>query len=208
MSPSSRPALLLASLLATTTVQAQSEIEISSDDGNLSVQANNVSASELAEELSEQLGISVVVTGDAATRVNLDIVDEPLESALGKLTPNNMVVRGNSDEDITEVVLMMGEGQDGGQSSGSEQFLPSGSPADEVIDESAQPQPVDPSNPSDPTQLRDPNRAAVVRDAAAAASIDANLPADQVPPMLAEEIPEEPQIDPATGLPYEEQQQQ
>ena len=188
--------------LITQAVCAQSGVKINSVDGLLSVQANNVSATELADELSNQLGISVVVTGDAETRINLDIVDEPFEKALGKLSPNNMLVRGNDANDITEVVLMMGEGQDSGSSGSADQFLPSGSPAEEVVDEQTIQQAQD---AVDPDLLRDPNRAAQVREAAAAASSDANLPAAQVPPMFAGDEPDDPsQIDPATGLPYEQ----
>lgn len=203
----SRLTLLLAALLAANAAHAQSGIQISATDGMLSVQASNVSATELATELSQQLGISVVVTGDAEARVNLDIVEEPLEKALAKLSPNNMLVRASNTSDIIEVVLMMGEGQDSAGSGGSDQFLPNGSPAEEVMNEQAVEQA---QEASDPGALRDPNRAAQVRAAAAAASSDANLPAAQVPPMYAEEgqmNTGEAPIDPATGLPHDQQQQ-
>ena len=194
------PALCAA--LMTQAVQAQSGVQISSDDGMLSVKASNVSATELANELSNELGISVVVTGDAETRVNLDIVEEPLEKALAKLAPNNMLVRDSTDDDIVEVVLMMGEGQDSSASGSADQFLPSGSPAEEVIDEQATEQALE---SVDPELLRDPNRSAEVREAAGAASSDANLPAEQVPPMYADDGSiDASQIDPATGLPYEQ----
>lgn len=201
MSPSSLHVPILAILFSANLALAQSGIQVRSENGTLTVQASDVSASELAAELSNQLGISVVVTGDAETRVNLDIVDEPLDKALGKLSPNNMLVRDSQQSDIIEVVLMMGEGQDSSQGSGSEQFLPSGSPAEEVLvvdaDNGLQ-------NNVDPSLLRDPNRAAQVRDAAAAASSDANLPAAQVPPMYGEDTQGEPEIDPTTGLPYQQ----
>lgn len=172
---------------------AQSSVQIVEEDGLLTVLASDVSALELAKELSQQLGISVVVTGDAETRVNLDIVEEPLARALGKLSPNNLLVKSEDATQIIEVVLMMGEGQANGAGGDTNEFLPSGSPAEDVI--SGQTDEID-----DPNTLRDPNRAAAVRETAAAASTDANLPAEQVPPMFAEELP----IDPATGLPYDE----
>lgn len=201
MCPSILKFTLAATALMVTTAHAQSGIQIRSEDGNLSVQASNVSASELATQLSNELGITVVVTGDAETRVNLDIVEEPIEKALGKLSPNNLLVRDSDAREIIEVVLMMGEGQSSSQVSGSEQFLPSGSPAEAV--EGTTITGVSDDN-LDPNTLRDPNRAAMVREAAAAASSDANLPAEQVPPMYAEDKPGRGEIDPSTGLPYQQ----
>jgi len=209
--PSTRPhfalltcVLLYATLMAQTAL-AQSDIEIRSSDGYLSVQASNVSASELAEELSNELGINVIVTGDAETRVNLDIVEEPLDKALAKLSPSNMLVRDSNDEDIIEVVLMMGEVQSSGASGGADQFLPSGSPAEAVVDPQAQQQIQEADTPD---AFREPDRSAQVRSAAGAASSDANLPAAQLPPMYGEDgSPIDPsQINPKTGLPYNQEQ--
>ncbi|MFK8083693.1 MAG: hypothetical protein AB8B97_25710 [Granulosicoccus sp.] len=199
MSSLSRLVTFLISVVMVSTSMAQSGVQIRSENGTLSVQASDVSASELAVELSNELGITVVVTGDAETRVNLDIVDEPLEKALGKLSPNNMLVRNNDASEIIEVVLMMGEGQQSSQSSGSEQFLPSGSPAEAVIDESGQIA----DDAVDPNMLRDPNRSEQARQAAGAASSDAAFPLEPARPRLADEAPGQPEIDPATGLPYE-----
>ncbi len=114
---------------------AQQSVRVSENDGLLSVQASNTSASALAQVLTDELGISVVVTGDTETMVNIDIVDEPLQKALSKLSPNHMLVRSSKapDSDIVEVVLMMGEGSSAGSSGGDDQFLPSGSPADDII---------------------------------------------------------------------------
>lgn len=172
---------------------AQGNVQIESINGLLSVQANNVSAGELAEKISESLGIRVVVTGNSETRVNLDIVEEPLEKALVKLSPNNMLVRDAQEQKIVEVVLMMGESGAGGGN--SEQFLPSGSPAEAVVveDTTAQQQEV-----TDPAALRDPDRNAQAREIAGAARADANLP------NLADEGQNAPAIDPVTGLPIEQ----
>ena len=193
--------VLFAGASTAASTAARAEVQITSQDGRLSINADKVSATELAEELSNVMGITVVMVDGENETLDLDIVDEPLEQALGKLSPNNMLVRDRENNEITEVVLMFGDGSASGGS--SEQFLPSGSPADEVVDVQngqTQPQPVDPS------QLRDPSRAQRVREAAAAASSDANLPAAQVPPMFAEDgqLPPGP-IDPETGLPLEPQ---
>lgn len=181
---------------------AQQAVQVREQDGLLSVQASNASAAELADVLSNQLGISVVVTGDTEARVNIDIIDEPLDKALAKLSPNHMLVRKNkqADSEIIEVVLMMGEGSSSGNSGGGEdQFLPSGSPADDV--DTAVEEPVD------GTALRDPNRSSMVREAADAASSDsAGLPpenfGDSPPPESFDPVTGLP-IDPVTGLPQE-----
>lgn len=196
--------VLLCATLTAQTVLAQSDIEISSSDGYLSVQASNVSASDLAEELSNELGINVIVTGDAETRVNLDIVEEPLEKALAKLSPSNMLVRDNNDADIIEVVLMMGEAQNSGAGGGADQFLPSGSPVEAVLDPQAQQQLLEADTPD---AFREPDRAEQARAAAAAASSDANLPAAQLPPMFGDDgSPLDPsQINPKTGVPFNQE---
>ena len=193
--PIVRPLLTLfaVSLLALGS-RAYADISISSGDGILSITANNVTASELAAELSDQLGISVVVTGEADTQINVDITDEPLEIALGKLSPNNMLVRNSQGTEITEVVLIMGEGDMSASGGSSDQFLPSGSPAENVQPEQAEQASGQVEGAAD--------QANQVRDAAATASNDPNLPAEQVPPVYAEDGQE---IDPATGLPRETQ---
>ncbi len=196
------PATCLLWSIGMSAALAQQAVQVREQDGLLSVQASNATAIELAEVLSNQLGISVVVTGDSEARVNIDIIDEPLDKALAKLSPNHMLVRKSkqSDSEIIEVVLMMGEGSSSGNSGGGEdQFLPSGSPADDVdiaVEESV-----------DGTALRDPNRSSVVRNAADAASSDsAGLPTENSgespPPDSFDPITGMP-IDPVTGLPQE-----
>ncbi len=194
----SRSLSLCASVLLSASLYAQSSVQVLEEDGLLTVRASDVTAIELAEELSQQLGISIVITGDAETRINLDIVKEPVERALARLSPNNLLVRSEDDaSEIIEVVLMMGEGQNTSGGGDANEFLPTGSPAEELTE-------VQSEEAYDPNTLRDPNRAGMVRDAAAAASSDANLPAEQVPPMFAEDVGNEATIDPATGLPYEQ----
>ena len=185
---------LLLCLLPVSQANAQSGVQISSDGDMLSIQASNVSASELAGRLSEHLGISVVVTGDTEARVNLDIVEEPIETALGKLSPNNLLVRNTQSTQIVEVILMMGEG-----SGSAEQFLPSGSPTEGVVTQPLQ----DDGVIQDESTLPEDNLSGRFRDAAERASSDPNLPAAQLPPMFGEDQTQSQQIDPATGLPYE-----
>lgn len=193
----SRWAVLLAAVLlgpVAADAHAQQDVEVREQDGLLTVQAKT-SARHLAEVLSEQLGINFVVTGDAESLVNIDIIEEPLDKALAKLSPNHMLVRNdvNPDSKIVEVVLMMGE--DGGSSStaGGDQFLPSGSPADDVavVEEQA--------FPEDGGELRDPNRSLMVREAAEAAANDASGLNDGTQ----SEYPAPESFDPVTGLPID-----
>ena len=202
---------LLTSLLVCSNVFAQSAVQVQFDEDLLSVQADNAPARDLADELARELGIRVVIMGDAQTRVSLDIFEEPMEKALAKLSPNNMLMHSADASDITGVVLMMGSSSTGVSGAGPDSFLPSGSPVDAVIED----QPADfpqeqqelefqESENIDPNDLRDPARSAQVREAAQAASSDANLPAQQLPPMYAEEQLDDAVIDPETGLPYQQ----
>lgn len=184
-------AVCLITLLACSAALAQPRVEVASDGKLVSVQATNTSARSLAEALSEQLGIAVVVTGNTESPVTIDIVDEPLEKALAKLTPNYMLVRADksAQSEIVEIVLIMEESGLAG-SGQSEEFLPSGSPAEEIIDdtqpvESAQPPAVDGSQQI--TGETTPNDGS-----------EAMQTTDQAPSGVDEPAPKA--YDPATGL--------
>lgn len=170
-------------------VQAQTKVSISENNDIMSIQANNVTAGELAASISDILGITVVVAGDEETQVNVDIVEEPIDKALSKLSPNNMLVRDANNEKIIEFVLMVGDEQ-ANNAPVSEQFLPSGSPAEPVLTQDTSSAP---EQNAEPTQPRDSSRAATARQAADSASSDAGVPPPQEPP-----------IDPATNLPNEQ----
>lgn len=182
-------ALLLVSLSAP--VFSQSNLDIQFGDDRLSVKTRNVSAAELASELSEELDISVVVTGDAQTPVNLDIVEEPLEKALSKISENHMLVRDADSQEIVELVLMMAESEGNSSSSSSEQFLPSGSPVEAVVEG---------SSAGSAAAEQGIENTQIVSNSSEEGGDDGNIPADQVPPMLADEQ----NIDPNTGLPVEQ----
>ena len=180
------------------------DIDVQSNDGLLSIQANNTTATQLADVLSEELGIVVVVTGDAETRVNIDIVEETIEKAVSQLSPNNMLFRSGegAESDIVEIVLMMGES--GGNSisngGGSDQFLPSGSPAEDVVVEG-----VDPNRQSiEGAALRDPNRAQLVQDNANGSLNKSGLNTDSTGNSAFDPVSGLP-IDPQTGLPLQQQ---
>ncbi len=166
----------LAALVLAGTARAQT-VDVQPGEGDrVSVRSNGASAADVAQALGERTGISVVVTGDASTAVDVDIVDEPLVKAVAQLAPNHMLVRGGrgGDAPITEIVLMMPDGQDGGIE--STEFLPTGEPTDGVGAEdptlAAQDAGFDENGQPIEQQLevlRDPDRAAAVRAAAASA---------------------------------------
>lgn len=192
-----RSAALTASLASLALVSAphayaQQNVQVSEKDGMLSVQASNTSATALAEILSEELGISVVVTGDTETLVNIDIVEEPLDKALAKLSPNHMLVRSSKQpgSSIVEVVLMMGEGSSSGSSGSDDQFLPSGSPADDIVISDEQPL------TDDGALLRNPERSTEARDAANNGTDPSGLSPDS-------DAPPPESFDPVTGLPID-----
>lgn len=186
---------------------AQSAVQVELADDLVSVQANNASARELADELANQLGIKVVVMGNTETRVDLDISEEPMDKALAKLSPNTMLMHNDDATDITGVVLMMGSLSTGVSGDGPDAFLPSGSPVEAVVQDQGVAMPLEQQDLEasrliiNSDDLRDPERAVRVREAAQSASSDPNLPAAQVPPMFAEEATG---IDPNTGLPYQQ----
>jgi len=142
--------------------QAQSRPFDLAVSGNLvSILANNAPIQELANALSTETGIVFSLTGEKTTPITIEIVEEPLEKAIAKLSPNHLLVRDSeaSDAQLIEVVLMMSEaGAAGG--GGNTEFLPSGAPAEELVPDEqlmnpelaeqepapgAAPQPVDPN---------------------------------------------------------------
>jgi len=108
-------------------------LDVQWDDEQLSVYATDASAFSLVQELAEQTGVRFIATGNTATNVTMEIVAEPLERAIAKLAPNHLLVHSKSDPTtVVEVVLMFDEGNSGNSGSGGE-FLPTGSPAEEVM---------------------------------------------------------------------------
>ncbi|MEE9321593.1 MAG: hypothetical protein V3U76_14190 [Granulosicoccus sp.] len=116
---------------------AQQPFDIFMKDGLITVRANNAPVAELAAALSAETGVRVVITGEPSTAMSTEIIDEPLDKAFAKLSPNHMLVRENSsvDSPIVEVVLIM-EDSEGVATPAVGEFLPSGAPADEILAES------------------------------------------------------------------------
>ena len=106
-------------------------IEVSNDD--IAVQASNASLQEVLEELERLTGIPVKFVADTTERVTLNVGLTTIENAIGKITPNHMIVheKQNGKQVIKELIIISGSGTDSGDSganSGSA-FLPNGQPA-------------------------------------------------------------------------------
>ena len=126
------------------------------------------------------------------------------EKAVSQLSPNNMLVRSGKDaeSDIVEIVLMMGESGSGSLSSGggSDQFLPSGSPAEDVIVEGINPN----GQSAEGAALSDPNRAQLVQDNANGSLNNSGSNTESTGNSTFDPVSGLP-IDPQTGLPLQQQ---
>lgn len=129
-----RPATLAALALVCAAALAQQPFDVALRDGLLSIRANAAPAAALAEALAAETGVRFVVTGDGSSPLTAEIVAEPLEKAIAKLSPNHLLVRegDGADAPVIEIVLMLDEGGGGGGAGGGE-FLPSGAPAAEIV---------------------------------------------------------------------------
>lgn len=197
-------------------VAAAQSLEVTAGEaGRVSIRAAGARAADVAEALGQRTGISIVVTGDAGTPVDVDIVDEPLEKAVAQLAPNHLLMRAGKTpgSTITEIVLMMPDGDDGGVE--STEFLPTGEPTDGIVTDDGSfaegDGAVDENGmPLDQGVqiLRDPDRAAAVRAAAAAAvAAQAAAQAAQLSGGGQEGVIDDGSgIDPATGLPFDDGQ--
>lgn len=128
-------ALATAALLVSASqALAQQAFDVALREGLLSIRANNASLLELTEAITNETGVNFVITGDPTQTVTTEILDETMEHAIAKLSPNHLLVRDGKGNDapLTEVVLMLDE-SGSGASGNNDGFLPSGAPADEVI---------------------------------------------------------------------------
>lgn len=163
--------LVIGFVLGTSPALANSRIEY--QDGLLTLQAHQTSFNDLMQALASETGIQVTIFGDNSGPVTVDIQQEPLDTALGKLAPNHMLVKSSDAEDapVTEIVIMLDENSNSGSGVASE-FLPTGAPVQEVIVDE---QPAAEQSVSEAqaiaTKPRDP-----AQDPATQATEDANIP--------------------------------
>ncbi len=112
-------------------------IDVSDDD--VAIEANNASLMELLQELEKVTGIPVDFVEPTDERVTLSVALTSVESAIGKITPNHMIVHENQDGEkiIKELIIIPADSELAGTGSGSA-FLPNGNPAPSI--EQATPQ--------------------------------------------------------------------
>ena len=191
--------------------QSESNVSIRTDEDLVWVQASNVTARELAEELSSKLDINIVLTGDAETLLNIDISEETLAQAVARMSPNNLLVRESADSrsKIIEVVLMLGEAnglsaEANGVSAADDQFLPSGSAGEEIVsgdynnqygESAGQLKARDYIQPGIAANIPNQDRSGQTGQSVNAASYDASLPPPQTPPLNTTD-----EFGPPTGL--------
>lgn len=103
------------------------------DNERLTVLASGVSLVELAQQLSDLTDIAIIVTEGADKLVDIDIVDEPFETAIAKISPNHLLKRkvANGKEVIAEVVIMLDDAANTANNTNSN--LPTGEPTQEVV---------------------------------------------------------------------------
>lgn len=112
-------------LLSSTIALAQS-FTVEFNDTKISIQANEASLRDIMLDIEDKTGIPVKFVAESEEHVSVEIYDQTLESAIGKLTPNHMIVHDllNGKKRIKELIIISEDPQlakDGGS-----QFLPSG----------------------------------------------------------------------------------
>ncbi len=130
-------------------------IEVSSNNNDIAIQANNASLKELLLELERRTGIPVKFVDDTDERVSLNVGLTSVENAIGKITPNHMIVHENINgkKVIKELIIIpdaSGVSGDGGNSS----FLPNGQPAP-AIEATPQTEAMQPPQSPEPTSLQE-----------------------------------------------------
>ncbi len=133
----------------------------------IAVQANNASLKELLQELERLTGIPVKFVADTDERVSLNVGLTSVENAIGKITPNHMIVHEDKQgkKVIKELIIIPNDsGTSGGGADSS--FLPNGQPAPAIEPQLEQPQldqpqamPAPGAQPLAPTEqpITDPN---------------------------------------------------
>ena len=122
-------------------------IEVKNDD--IAVQASNASLQEVLEELERLTGIPIKFVADTTERVTLNVGLTTIENAIGKITPNHMIVheKQNGKQVIKELIIIPDSGGDSVDSgSAGSAFLPNGQPAP-TIEQPAQALPLPTDQP-------------------------------------------------------------
>ncbi len=127
-------------------------VELLWDGELLSIQATDVTLAEISQQLSDKTGIVFSVSGTSSATISIDIVAEPLATAITKISSNHMLVRDGDSADarLVEVVFLI---SDNTSTISTGNFLPSGAPAADVQSDA---QRIDPASEQPGSQSAQP----------------------------------------------------
>lgn len=80
--------------------------ELSADQGNISLKANNVPLKAILDQIGQDLNIEVQAQVADDETVTDDFQALPVDEALQRLAPNYAIITGKDDKEITKVVIM------------------------------------------------------------------------------------------------------
>lgn len=130
-------------------------------DKTITIQANNASLKDILLDIEAKTGIRVNFVADTTQRVSVNIENQTIENAIGKLTPNYMIMRDLKDgqETISEIIIISDDPAITSSGDGST-FLPSGQPAPVIIEEgSAEPNTAPTNEPVENQEGSEPQNA-------------------------------------------------
>lgn len=129
-------------LLSATQARPADNFSIEVNDEDIAVEARNASLREILQELEKVTGIPMKFVADTSERVTLNVGLTTIENAIGKITPNHMIVHEQLDgkKVIKEVIIIPDTG--GSSTATGSAFLPSGQPAPAIEPSLAGEQPI------------------------------------------------------------------
>lgn len=120
-------------------------------DKTITIQANNASLKAVLLEIEAKTGIPVNFVADTSERVSVNLEGQTIENAIGKLTPNYMIMRDiQGGKEIISEIIIISDDPASTSSGGGSSFLPSGKPTPVIVDEGVAPP--NPESTNDPAQ--------------------------------------------------------
>ena len=89
-------------------INANNNFLLTATKKHVSIQADNASLAEILREIENQTGIVMTFDSSLNVVVSTEMVEQPLQVAIDKLAPNNLVVNGFLDGTISikEVIII------------------------------------------------------------------------------------------------------
>jgi len=118
--------LVSLALLCAIPTMAQQAFNVEFSDKKISIQANEASLKDIMLDIQDKTGIPVRFVAESEERVSLEFYNLSIESAIGKLTPNHMIVHDLLDgkERIKELIIISDDPSLA--KDGESQYLPTG----------------------------------------------------------------------------------